>query len=261
MLETAIKAAKAAGRVLLEGSSKPLNVLAEKRHDVKLEMDRKAEESIISIIRETFPDHDILSEEAGSIGQGAEYQWVIDPLDGTYNYFRHIPFWSTSIGLCRNGEEVLGVVYDPIHDELFCAERGCGAMLNNRPIKVTECAHLSEATIAFAYGSRREFLDRMAFGVDVVSRKSNKVREMGSAALHLAYVACGRMDGYFEYGIYAWDVAAGLAILREAGGADATRRHDDGLIELVASNGAIHDELTRELRWNDAGQRESDNAG
>jgi myo-inositol-1(or 4)-monophosphatase len=248
-METAVGAGRAAGEILLEGRDRALKVDARPRHDVKLELDRESEKVITDILRAAFPDHDILAEESGRHGGASEYEWAIDPLDGTYNFFRGIPFWCTSIGLRQRGEPVLGVVYDPARDELFTAERGGGAHLNGEVIAVSAVAALREATAAVAHGPRGEFTERTALGVTNLSAKCDKVRGLGSAALHLAYVACGRIDGFFEYGIWPWDVTAGAVLIEEAGGRVDLRIRSDLRVETCATNGRIHEAFQAQIAW------------
>lgn len=249
MLKTAVKAARAAGRVLLEGSMREIDVERRMRRDVKLALDRKAEETIIEILREAFPQHAILSEECGRVAGRSEYEWVIDPLDGSYNFLRRIPLWVTSIGLRKNGEEVLGVIYDPVRDELFCAEKGGGAFLNDRPIRVSDTRKLEQATVAFACSPHEENVEHTARIVAKVVLVAEKIRELGSAAMHMAYVACGRMDAFLEHGIWPWDIAAGTVLIRETGGKVVTRRHEKGSVDIICSNGRIQDELADYVAW------------
>ena len=251
MLETAIRAAREAGRLLLAGSRREIQVDRIGRRDVKLAMDRKAEEAILRILRKKFPGHAVLSEECGRVGPKSEYRWVIDPLDGTVNYSRRIPLWGTSIGLMRGGEEILGVIFDPVRDELFCAEKGSGAFLNGKRIRVNERDDLKSAIIAYGFSAREDYLKRGLAIADRLARKASKVRAVGSAALHLAWVACGRMDGFFEVGLHPWDVAAGVAIIREAGGEVSSRPLPGGILNFVCSNGRIHSALLKQVGWQD----------
>jgi len=249
MLETAIRAAREAGRVLLEGSRGKIRVEHLAQRDVKLAMDKKAEEVILGILREKFPEHAILSEECGAVGPTSDYLWVIDPLDGTVNFSRRIPLWGTSVALVHRGREIVGVIFDPIHDELFHAEEGKGAFLNGKRIRVSEKSPLSAAMIAFGFSSNEERLRRGLSAAAGLPLAASKVRGLGSAVLHLAYVACGRMDGFFECGINQWDIAAGVVLIREAGGKVSTRTLPDRSIDLVCSNGRIHDEFLKQVGW------------
>jgi myo-inositol-1(or 4)-monophosphatase len=246
MLETAIRAAREAGRVLLEGSRGEICVEHLAQRDVKLAMDKKAEEVILRIVREKFPGHAILSEECGVVGPKSDYLWVIDPLDGTVNYSRRIPLWGTSVALLHQGREIVGVIFDPIHGELYHAEEGQGAFLNGKRIRVSERAPLSAAIIAFGFSSREEQLRRGLAAAAQLPLSASKVRGMGSAVLHLAYVASGRLDGFFEFGINQWDIAAGIVLIREAGGKVSARTLPDGSIDLVCSNALIYDEFMKQ---------------
>ena len=248
MLDTAIRAARAAGRVLLEGSRGEIKVDLLARHDVKLEMDRKAEAAVLGIIRERFPEHAILSEEAGSVGPQSEYLWVVDPLDGTVNYSRRLPLWATSVALCRGGEEIVGVIYDAVHDELYAAEKGKGAFVNGRPMRVSGRS-MEQAMVAYGFAANEPAIEQGLIAAERVTRRVSKVRATGSAALHLGYVACGRIEGFYEYGLHYWDLAAGVVMVREAGGRVLTRPRPDGSLDFLCDNGVIHDELLREVGW------------
>jgi len=243
MMEVAIEAARKAGRLLTEGMSLPLAVERQVAHDVKLDADRKAEEVILEVIRGAFPEHAVLSEECGRVGVGAGCEWVIDPLDGTYNYFRRVPLWVTSIALRSDGEELLGVVFDPCRDELFTAERGKGAFLNGRPIRSSAADTLERSVVGVAYSPKEEFVRMNAEAVLRLAGKVDKVRSLGSAALEIAYVACGRFDAFFEYGIWPWDVAAGTVLVREAGGLVTVHPRRSGRLDILATNGKLHEEL------------------
>jgi len=245
VLEVAIEAARKAGKILMDGMSRPLDVERRVAHDVKLSMDRKAEEAIVSVIRKAFPAHSILSEECGRIGQGGEYEWVIDPLDGTYNYFRRIPFWTTSIAVRCRGEELVGVVFDPCRDELFIAEKGSGARLGDQKLQVSGVAQLSRAVIGVAYSPKEEFMRMNAETALSLATTVDKIRSLGSAALEIAYVACGRLDAFFEYGIWPWDVAAGVLLVREAQGSVTVAARAGGRLDVLTSNGLLHDGLAR----------------
>ena len=245
LLDTALKAARAAGSLLLKGSGRAISVDRRMAHDVKLALDRKAEETIIAILREAFPNHAILAEEGGGTTGEGEYEWVVDPLDGTYNLFRGIPAWTTSIGLRRKGEEVLGVIYDAGRDEMFWAEAGEGAFLNGRSVRVSDTPSLAQATVATGYAAHKGELEGAAEITRKVTLAADKIRILGSAALHLAYVACGRIDGFYEHRLWPWDVSGGVAIVREAGGRMARRAREDDSVDVVCSNGLIHDDLAR----------------
>ena len=243
MLETAIAAARAAGRVLYEGSRREIAVDQQMRHDVKLALDKKSETTIVNLLRQAFPDHAILAEESGNVGAESEWEWVIDPLDGTHNLFRGIPAWTTSIGLRKGDEEILGVIYDPIRDELFSAEQGKGAFMNGRPIHVSDVAPLKDSVIATGYAANDAVYEKAADMTREITLAADKIRILGSAAMHLAYVACGRIDGFFEYALWPWDIVAGVALIREAGGQVTTRYYEDNTVDTIGSNGLIHAEM------------------
>ena len=249
MLETAIEAARRAGRLLLEASRGEIRVDVRTRRDVKLEMDRRADEIIVKTILAAHPDHAVLTEERGRTGGESEWLWVIDPLDGTYNYSRRIPVWCVSIGLLRNGEESLGVIYDPIGDELYAAEEGQGATVNGERTAVSDTAALEDATVCFSSSPAENDLARTMAAAERLAVNAGKVRGMGAAASHLAYVAGGRADAFYDFGAKLWDVAAGIALVREAGGAVTTRKRDEFALDICVSNGHFHDALLREIGW------------
>lgn len=249
MLETAILAARAAGRVLLEGAQGEIKVDKAYQRDVKLEMDKKAEAVILGIIRDRFPDHAILSEEAGAVGPKSEYLWVVDPLDGTVNYSRRIPLWGTSVALCRGGEEIVGVIYDAVHDELYTAEKGKGAFLNGRPMRVSE-RRMEQAMVAYGFAASDDAAMKQGLrGAERVAWAASKIRATGSAAIHLGWVACGRMDGFYEFALNYWDLAGGVVLIREAGGRVQSRPRPGGSLDFVCDNGVIHEDLLREIAW------------
>lgn len=219
-----VKAARAGGNVLLRHLSKldALNVVEKGRMDFASEVDGLAEEAIVKELRRAYPEYGVLGEEGGSqkAGRGGgRYTWVIDPLDGTSNYLRGFPHYCVSIALTENGEPIHGVIFDPIRNELFTASRGGGAVLNDHKIRVAERKDLSGSVIVTGFPPR----ERVRAGAQLecvreLLRDAEDVRRTGSAALDLAYVACGRVDGYFEAGVKPWDIAAGVLLVREAGG-------------------------------------------
>ena len=249
MLDTAIRAAREAGRILLEGQRGEIEIDHVERRDIKLAMDRRAEEAIIGILRPAFPGHAVLSEECGRVGGRAEYTWVIDPLDGTFNYSRRIPAWCTSIGLLRDDDPVLGVIYDPGRDELFAAEKGRGARLNDQPIHASDTETMDHAIVGLSLGLR-DGLEQHTLGANRrIALSAGKVRSFGAAALDLAWVACGRFDAFFEFGLKDWDVTAALAILRAAGAQISLRRHEPPTVSIACSNRRLHADLLRLIEW------------
>jgi myo-inositol-1(or 4)-monophosphatase len=219
-VNVAVRAARAAGNIMLRYMNRldSLEVVEKQRHDYVSEVDRLAEAEIIRELKRAFPRDAFLAEESGAIGK-ARNTWVIDPLDGTHNYLRGFPHFCTSIGLVENGEPTLGVIYDPLRDELFTADRGNGAFLNDRRIRVSRRPGLDGALLAtgFPYRQRRHLEPQLAM-TRVLLGQAEDIRRSGSAALDLAYVAAGRFDGYFETGLMPWDMAAGCVLVREAGG-------------------------------------------
>jgi len=221
-----VKAARAGGGVLLRHMNKldALNIVEKDRMDYASEVDGLAEEAVVKELRRAYPEYAVLGEEGGAQkGRGAALPskptWVIDPLDGTSNYLHGWPHWCVSIALVENGEPQHGVVFDPLRNELFTASRGSGAALNDRRIRVSERKELAGAMLVTGFPPR----ERVRAGAQLecvreLLRDAEDIRRTGSAALDLAYVACGRADAYFESGLQPWDIAAGALLVREAGG-------------------------------------------
>ena len=215
-----VKAARAAGNVLLRGMHKldAISVVEKDRMDFASEMDEEAEKAAIKELRRAHPDFAILGEEGGAQGKGHSV-FVIDPLDGTSNYLRGFPHWCVSIALVEGGEVQHGVIFDPLRNELFTASRGSGAVLNDKRIRVSERKDVAGALLITGFPPReRERAPAHLECVRELLRSAEDIRRTGSAALDLAYVACGRSDGYFEAGVKPWDIAAGVLLVREAGG-------------------------------------------
>ncbi|NCT68945.1 MAG: inositol monophosphatase [Rhodanobacteraceae bacterium] len=240
-VNVAVRAARAAGNIILRYMNRldSLEVVEKQRHDYVSEVDRLAETEIIRELKRAYPRDAFLAEESGAIGK-ARNTWVIDPLDGTHNYLRGFPHFAVSIGLLENGEPTLGVIYDPLRDELFTADKGNGAYLNDRRIRVGRRDGLAGAllTTGFPYRQRRH-LDAQLGMTRALLAEAEDIRRTGSAALDLAYVAAGRFDGYYEIGLLPWDMAAGCVLVREAGGRYCDFGGRDGLPEtgnLIAGN-------------------------
>jgi myo-inositol-1(or 4)-monophosphatase len=221
ILSAAESIAREAGALLLERSGGALDVRLKGDVDLVTAADRASEERIVSRIRERFPDHGILAEEGGASGDPAsvEHLWVVDPLDGTTNFAAGLPIWSVSIGVLRRGERLAGVVHDPNRGECFTALRGEGTRLNGRPVRVSEAGSLDSALLVtgFPYDIRTSPVDNLDH-FERMMKVSRAVRRLGSAAIDLAYVACGRFDGFWELKLHPWDVAAGALLVEEAGG-------------------------------------------
>jgi myo-inositol-1(or 4)-monophosphatase len=254
-LETAVAAAKAAGEVLRNGFGQHLEVKYKGEVDLVTKADENAEGAIKEVLRESFPNYGMLAEEGGEFEGGGDVRWIVDPLDGTTNYAHGFPVFCTSIALEKDGEVILGVVHDPMTNETYTAERASGATLNGEPIAVSETDEPIRALLATGFPYDR---DDMPAALDLFGRfamLTQSMRRLGSAALDLCYVATGRLDGYYERGIKAWDIAAGTLILREAGGKVSDYRGNELSLErgeVVASNGPLHQDMVRmtgEYHW------------
>ncbi|MFT3898255.1 MAG: inositol monophosphatase family protein [Thermomonas sp.] len=220
-----IRAARAGGNVLLRNMHKldALNVVEKQRMDYASEVDGLAEAEIVKELRKAGPEYAVLGEEGGHQpargGKKARFTWVVDPLDGTSNYLRGIPHWCVSIALVDNGEPLHGVVFDPLRNELFVASKGGGAVLEDKRIRVSERRDLEGALLCTGFPPRERARAKPQLDcLNALLEQAEDVRRTGSAALDLAYVACGRFDGYFEAGVQPWDIAAGVLLVREAGG-------------------------------------------
>jgi myo-inositol-1(or 4)-monophosphatase len=221
MLNIAVRAARRAGSIMnrasLSGGS--LEVRSKHANDFVTQVDRAAEEAIIEIVRKAYPDHGFLAEESGEAGAGAEYVWVIDPLDGTTNFIHGFPQYCVSIGVQRRGATAHAVIYDPVKNELFTASKGGGAFLNDRRVRVTKCSRLGEALVGTGFPFKElSRLDLYTKQLVNLMKNTAGIRRAGAAALDLAYVACGRLDAFWEMGLSPWDMAAGALLVQEAGG-------------------------------------------
>jgi myo-inositol-1(or 4)-monophosphatase len=241
-LETALSAARAAGDLLRSEFGKPPGVNEFAAHDIKLELDVRSQELITRMVLEAFPEHAILGEEGVAGNASSEWQWIVDPIDGTVNYFYGIPHFCISIAL-RYAEEIrLGVIYDPMRDEIWAVTRGGGPTLNGAPIAVSPRTQLADAVLSVGFSKTAATIAAGLPLLEKYVRRARKCRLMGSAALDLAYVACGRLDAYIEQSVSLWDVAAGQLLVEAAGGKfESTAREDTpGKISVVASNGKIN---------------------
>ena len=252
-LEVATEAALAAGEVLQSYWGK-LEVIEEKGRpgDLVTEADKASEVEILAVLRRHLPDHGILAEESGNIGAAdSPCLWAIDPLDGTTNYAHQYPFYAVSIGLLIDGVSQVGVIFDPFRQDLFRAAKGLGATCNRRPIHVSTISALSRSLLVtgFAY-DRRETADNNYAEFCHFTHLTQGVRRGGAASIDLAYVACGRLEGYWERGLSPWDLAAGVIILEEAGG--RVTAYDQNPFDIwsgriLATNGRIHQTVSEEL--------------
>jgi len=224
--------------------------------DLVTEYDRRSEKVILDGLRRIFPDHAFNSEEEGHSAHSADYEWLVDPIDGTTNFAHAFPYFCVSVALARHGRPLAGVVYDPLRDELFAAEAGQGAVVNGRRLQVSSQADLGQALLAtgFSYdvrtNPRNNFDQFRQFHL-----RAQSVRRAGSAALDCAYVAAGRLEGYWELNIKPWDVGAGGLLVAEAGGRATTPDGDENFLgspTIVVSNGHIHAQMLRVLREGEA---------
>lgn len=252
-LEIATEAALAAGAVLLKYWGKLATVEEKGRSgDLVTIADRESESTILEIIQRHFPDHSILAEESGRVSNNSsEFLWAIDPLDGTTNYAHQYPCFSASIGLLIDGIPQVGVIYDPIRNELFRAAKGLGATCDRHPIQVSQTKTLDRSLLVtgFAY-DRRETSDNNYAEFCYLTHLTQGVRRSGAASLDLAHIACGRLDGYWERGLSPWDVAAGVILVTEAGGRVTAYDETSFAIDtgrILATNTLIHAELSSAL--------------
>ncbi len=253
MLDFAIRVAREAGSVLRGNFGKKIEISLKNKIDLVTEIDIASERLIKNLITSHYPKHQILAEEGGeySLNSSSQYRWIVDPLDGTTNYVHGLPFFCVSIALEKAGEVICGVVYDPIHDELFAAERGSGATLNGRAIKVSSVAEINRALLVtgFPYDIHTDELNNINNFIRFI-KTAQAIRRLGSAALDLCYVACGRMEGFWELKLKPWDMAAGALIVQEAGGC-VTRFDGEAfnpyMNEVLASNGLVHKDMLKVL--------------
>ncbi len=245
MLNTAVRAARSAGDMILRSSDNigRLQVDQKGKNDYASEVDRMAEREIISIIKAAYPDHAILAEESG-MHKGNDFVWVIDPLDGTTNFLHGFPQYAVSIALKHKGRLEVGVVYDPLRDELFTAKRGGGAMLNNRRLRVTSQTTLKGALIGTGFPFKTDLHMNAYLGMfRAIATDSAGIRRAGAAALDLAYLAAGRLDGFWEIGLMEWDMAAGILLVKEAGGVITDFSFNDNYLEsgnVIAGSPKMH---------------------
>jgi len=253
MVNIAVRAAREAGRVITRNFNRVDRLtIADKGHnDFVTEVDRNAEAAIIEVLREKYPHHAILAEESGS-QPGNEYEWVIDPLDGTTNFLHGLPQFAVSIALKVKGRLDLGVVYDPINEEMFTASRGEGALLNDRKIRVSNRKGLEGALLGTGIPYRDlRFMDNYLGMLKELVQDTAGIRRPGSAALDFAYVACGRTDGFWELGLSEWDFAAGALLVREAGGLVTDIAGGERYLEtgnVIAGSIKVHNAMLRRIR-------------
>lgn len=254
MLNTAVTAAQEAGTLLRDGYKRLSDgqISLKGKGDYVTDLDRQSEDIIIRIIKSAFPDHGIIAEESGTESRDANIRWIIDPLDGTANYVRGIPVFAVSIGIMTGNELTAGVIYNPIPDELFTAEKGKGARLNGKEIRIDDPGTLDRAMLATGFPWRfPKVIDEYTAGLAALIRSAGGIRRLGAAAVDLAYTACSIFNGFWEMRLKPWDIAAGAVIVREAGGIVTDTRGGDSFLEtgdIVAGAPRIHAAVLETLR-------------
>ena len=253
MLTIAVRAARSAGNIIIRSMARldSLTIKVKDRNDFVSEVDREAEDEIIGILRKAYPNHAILAEESG-LTSGDEYQWIIDPLDGTTNFLHGFPQFAVSIALRHRRRMEVAVVYDPLSQDLYTATRGSGATLNDRRIRVSSRHSLEGALLGTGFPFRAQHhLDTYLDMFRALFPQSAGIRRAGAAALDLAYVAAGRLDGFWEIGLSPWDMAAGLLLIQEAGGLSSDFSGGHNHLEhgnMVAGNPKVFAEILKTIR-------------
>ncbi|NLO80215.1 MAG: inositol-1-monophosphatase [Xanthomonadaceae bacterium] len=254
MVNIAVRAARSAGNVITRYMDRldTLTVETKGRNDFVSEVDRMAEREIIGVLRKAYPHHAIMGEETGTSGEDDEFQWIIDPLDGTTNFLYGVPHFAVSIALRHRGRLEVAVVYDPVRQELWTASRGNGAQLDGRRIRVTQRQDLNGALLGTGFPHKApQHIDAYLGMFKALSQLAADIRRPGAAALDLAYVACGRYDGFWEIGLAPWDMAAGLLLVQEAGGVVGDFTGGPGHFKsgnVVAGNPRIFASIVREIQ-------------
>jgi len=246
-LETAVDIAREAGALLANYFERRVPFELKGEFDLVTEADRSSERLVVERLRSHFPTHTIVAEEGGGHESASEYRWYVDPLDGTTNFAHSFPMFNVTLGLARGSEVIAGVIYDPIRQEMFTAERGGGAYLNHRRIHVSATRQLGDSLASTGFPSRKRHHNVNIHFYYQLAMASHGVRRTGSAAIDLAYVACGRLDFFWEFGLKPWDMAAGTLLVEEAGGRTSDMRgaaHSVTASEhLLADNGALHEQV------------------
>jgi myo-inositol-1(or 4)-monophosphatase len=245
-LETAVEIARESGALLADFFARNIPYELKGEFDLVTEADRTSERLIVERLTRHFPSHAIVAEEGGGHEGSSGYRWYVDPLDGTTNFAHGFPCFNVTLALEAEGELIAGVIFDPIHNELFTAERGAGAYLNQRPIHVSKTAKLTDALVATGFPSRKRHMNVNIHFYHQLAVLSHGVRRCGSAAIDLAYVACGRLDAFWEFGLNPWDMAAGRLLVAEAGGEFSGMHGEPHQLrgpDLLVDNGLLHDEI------------------
>lgn len=249
--EFTTKTAKECGEILMQYYDKPdLKFERKGYNDPATEADLASEKHAINAIREAYPDHAILAEESGKSDKESDYVWIIDPLDGTSNFKHSLPIFCVSIGLEYKGEIICGAVYNPRTDEMFSAEKGKGAYLNGKPIKVTDRETKEFSAVATGFAPKPEIIEKNLPNFNNFMKEGFLIRRLGAAAIDLCYTACGRFDGFWEIGLSPWDIAAGSLIVQEAGGKVTQMDGAPFTVNsptILATNGKLHDQMMKLL--------------
>jgi myo-inositol-1(or 4)-monophosphatase len=242
-LAVAVQAARAAGKVMHANWHKPKRVNCAEAHDIKLELDVRCQALIEKILAATFPQIPVLGEEGSTGDVNAEYRWVIDPIDGTVNYFFGMPHAAVSIALEHQQKSVVGVIYDPFTDEIWTTTQGQPTRRNGKIVRVSIRSELNDCVVAMGFSKSKDNLQKSLPHLIRISKQVKKIRIMGSAALELVYVASGRLDAYIERTINLWDVAAGSLLVENAGGEFYVRPAPNGKLRMCADNGKLRRKL------------------
>lgn len=254
MLNIAVRAARSAGDIIVRYVDRidTLSISSKQRNDFVSEVDHLAEQQIISVIRKAYPNHAIVGEETGEHGRHDEYSWVVDPLDGTTNFLHGFPQFAVSIALKCKGKLDQGVIYDPLRQELFTASRGAGAQLNKRRLRVSKKNSLEGALLGTGFPFRQQhYLDAYLGMFKALFGPTAGIRRAGAASLDLAYVAAGRLDGFWEIGLSEWDMAAGALLIQEAGGITTDFNGQAAFLEngnIVAGNPKVHQAVLQAIQ-------------
>jgi myo-inositol-1(or 4)-monophosphatase len=249
-LETAVGIAREAGALIASYHARGIGYELKGENDLVTEADRASERLIVERLRSHFPTHAVVAEEGGGQEGSSDYRWYVDPLDGTTNFAHGFPMFNVTLALERAGELIAGVIYHPIHDEMFTVEACSGAFLNNQKIHVSKVSRVEDALVATGFPSRKRHENVNVHFYYQLAMISHGVRRAGAAALDLAYVACGRLDAFWEFGLNPWDMAAGVLLVREAGGT-VTDMHGGPFSvrgpQMLADNTAVHEPMLHEF--------------
>ncbi|MBL8215098.1 MAG: inositol monophosphatase [Bryobacterales bacterium] len=245
-LDTAKEIAREAGALLNDFAARRIGFELKGEHDLVTEADRQSEKLIVARLKAAFPQHAIIAEEGGGQEGHHGFCWYVDPLDGTTNFAHGFPVYNVTLALEKDGEIIAGVIYDPTRDEMFAAEKGSGAYLNTERIHVSKTASIADSLVGTGFPSRRRHLNINVHFYHQLAMATHGVRRAGAAAIDLAYVACGRLDAFWEFGLNPWDMAAGWLLVTEAGGVMTDMKGGPMQVRsphYLADNGLLHDEM------------------